>query len=84
VFILNQGSYLTKKGPAVGSRTILLGVLSSGPYMNAEGTIEIREIPTRAEAASVTPVMIHLGYIIKAKEILVLGQHIIEHLKPDE
>jgi hypothetical protein len=84
VVILNQGAYLNKlHGPAVGSRTILLGVLFGGPLINLEGRIEIREIPTSVEPIIVTSAMIHLGYIIKAKEILVLGQHIVENLKAE-
>lgn len=59
------------------NKTILLGLLSSGPYVTQSGKIEIKEIPT----ATVAPVatytqMIHLGYYVKAKEILRLCEHI--------
>ncbi|HEL8003005.1 TPA: hypothetical protein UZ269_002852 [Legionella pneumophila] len=59
------------------SKNILLGLLFSGPYLTQSGKIEIKEIPT----ANIGPVasfnqMIHLGYYIKAKEILVLCEHI--------
>ncbi|MGX8786032.1 S1 family peptidase [Legionella pneumophila] len=59
------------------SKNILLGLLFSGPYLTQSGKIEIKEIPT----ANLVPVasfnqMIHLGYYVKAKEILVLCEHI--------
>lgn len=59
------------------NKNILLGLLSSGPYLTQSGKIEIKEIPT----TNMVPVtsfnqMIHLGYYVKAKEILVLCEHI--------
>lgn len=82
VLIVNQGMYAAKtKGTIVGTRAILLGVLFGGPQMSAEGNIVIREIPTgNREPVSVTRLMINLGYYVKAKEILVLSQHIADIL----
>lgn len=53
----------------------LLGVLYAGPVMNAEGEIVIRNVPTSVTPISVTELMIHLGYYVKAKEVLVLAEH---------
>src|SRR5208283_3338677 len=47
VLLHNAGAYGDKRGNAVvGSRTMLLGVLFSGPLMQADGKIVIRNIPT--------------------------------------
>lgn len=73
VLIVNEGMYTTRQATTVGSRVILLGVLHAGPQWNAQGEIIIREIPTAASVASQTRVMIHLGYIIKARQITALG-----------
>jgi hypothetical protein len=82
VLIVNEGMVVSKKGMNVGSsRVIFLGVLHSGPILEADGTISVQEIPTQNTLASSTKVMIHLGYVIKAKELRVLGEHIKEVLK---
>jgi len=76
VLIVNEGTYYSKPlSVTVGNRAILLGVLFGGPQWTAEGQIVIKPIPTmQPNFVSVTPVMIHLGYIVKAKEILELGK----------
>lgn len=63
----------TNHSYSLASKFILLGLLSSGPYYTQSGKIEIREIPT----GNLVPVtsynqMIHLGYYVKAKEIILL------------
>jgi hypothetical protein len=63
------------------SKNILLGLLFSGPYLTQDGKIEIKEIPT----VNIVPVasfnqMIHLGYYVKAKEILILCEYIKDKL----
>jgi hypothetical protein len=72
--IVNEGMYGTKHGTVVGTRIVLLGVLHAGPHWSAEGHIIAKEIPTGIQVSSQTQVMVHLGYIIKAKELLVLGE----------
>lgn len=82
VLIINEGAYGTKKGMQLGSsRAVLLGVLFAGPQMTAEGKIEIQDIQTSSQPVSITRLMIHLGYIVKAKEILVLGEHVKKILR---
>lgn len=51
-------------------RVILLGVLYAGPTFTKEGEIIVRDIPTSVVPVPVTSMMMHLGYIVKAKEIL--------------
>ncbi|MFA5106199.1 MAG: serine protease [Candidatus Micrarchaeia archaeon] len=76
VVLVNEGMYGTKQGTIVGNRIILLGVLYAGPYMDATGDIEISEIPISRKGLSHTQIMINLGYVIKAKEIRVLGEEL--------
>ncbi|GAB6285336.1 MAG: hypothetical protein STSR0009_15370 [Methanoregula sp.] len=72
VLIFKEGMYQTKKGLMMGKRILLLGVLYGGPQMTVEGDIEIKNIPTVKQQISETSIPIHLGYVIKAKEILKL------------
>ena len=82
VLILNEGTYGTKSGTMIGSsRAVLLGILYAGPCMIAEGEIVTKMIPTSNQPISYTQFPIHLGYIVKAKEILVLGKRIHEVLR---
>lgn len=81
VLLANTGLYYKKDGTTVvGNRVALLGVLFAGPYMTVEGSIEIKPIPTGVLPVSRTNLMIHLGYVIKAREILALGQYIIQEM----
>lgn len=48
----------------------LLGVLFAGPVITAEGEIVVVEVPTVKEAVPVTAYMMHLGHIVKARELL--------------
>ncbi|MEG4007629.1 serine protease [Microcoleus sp. Pol11C1] len=82
VLIVNEGIYSTKSSmTVVGSRVVLLGVLFSGPCITAQGEIVIETIPTSQQPISLTRLMIHLGYIVQAKEIKVLGEHIKQILQ---
>jgi len=78
ILIINEGQFSTKEGDLiVGSRVIFLGVLFGGPIFTQEGEIEIAEIPTAQIPISKTNLMIHLGYYIKAKEIIRLIEEVI-------
>lgn len=75
VLIVNEGSYGTRTGLSLGSRVVLLGVLQSGPFYNSEGEIVIKNIPTtQQQVLANTRTMVNLGYYIKAKEIIKLGE----------
>jgi len=66
----------------VGPRTLLLGILYGGPQYEADGSLEIREIPTaRASRVPVVPIPIHLGFYIKAKELRSLKEAVFAALK---
>lgn len=81
VLIVNEGMFPTKAGALAGTRVFLLGVLFSGPCITAQGEIVIQTIPTSQQPISLTRLMIHLGYIVQAKEIKVLGEHIKQILQ---
>jgi len=82
VVLANIGSYYAKSGAlVVGTRFALLGVLHAGPQMTAEGEIVVEPIPTGVAPKARTPIMIHLGYVIKAREILTLARHIVREAK---
>jgi len=53
-----------------GKRLIFLGILFQGPQLNTKGELIIENIPTQKKVSSITPMMINLGYYIKATEIL--------------
>lgn len=82
VILYDSGTYTDKSGgTTIGSRMMLLGVLRAGPQITAQGNIVIQDIPTTRVPMAATPVMMHLGYIIKAKEITSLGKAMIETLQ---
>lgn len=81
VLILNQGSYTIPTGIAIGSRLIFLGVLFAGPQHQADGSIQIVDIPTRQVPIARTSLPAHLGYYIKAREILELKKHLFQALQ---
>lgn len=68
VFILNQGTYTTSNGIAVGNRIILLGVLYGGHEFNAKGFLQFANLPN--VPSPVTRIPINLGLMIKAERIL--------------
>jgi hypothetical protein len=79
ILICMQGSYANKQGGiCLGTKIIFLGLLSSGPTFNSDGKIEIKEIPTEQTIVARNQQFIHLGYYVKAKEILKLCECIEE------
>jgi len=72
IFILNENGYTDKKGNSYlgGKRVIFLGILFQGHQFNAKGELIIESIPTQQKVSAITPMMINLGYYIKATEIL--------------
>lgn len=82
VVLANLGSYHSKEGAlVVGTRFALLGALYAGPQMTVEGSIEVKPIPTAVVPVTQMRLMIHLGYVIKAKQIVTLTKYIVEKLK---
>ena len=82
IFILNENGYTDKNGNSYldGKRVIFLGILFQGPQFNARGELVIENIPTQQKVSAVTPLMINLGYYIKASEILVFRSEIEKRL----
>ena len=71
VYVMTEGSYSSGNGIAIGNRFIFLGVLCSGPILQVDGSIEIIEVPTSTVAISRTNVMMNLGIVVKATELLI-------------
>lgn len=71
VVIANSGGYTTKGGNTVfgQSRILLLGVLWGGPQFTAEGTIEVKPVPTKSVPISKSPIPTNLGWCIKSRII---------------
>ncbi|MBX7136303.1 MAG: serine protease [Fimbriimonadaceae bacterium] len=64
VFAFFNGMEPTPEGMNLGGQAFyLIGILHSGPVLNAEGRIEQRPVPT--QTVIVTQQMIHLGYCAK-------------------
>jgi hypothetical protein len=78
IFILNENGYTDKKGNSYlgGKRLIFLGTLFQGPQFTTKGELIVENIPTQQKVSAVTPIMINLGYYIKASEIIVMGSEI--------
>lgn len=83
IFLFNQGAYSTNTGDSaaplshkVGTRLKLLGILYAGPVTNVKGEISLEPIPTTNIPTIQSSIMIHLGYVIKSKEINVLCNEI--------
>ena len=77
VLVLNEGSYMTKKGMQLGEwRILLLGVLYGGPEFTAEGGIVVKDIPMRATPVAQMRLPMNLGFYVKAREILTLGEEL--------
>jgi Trypsin-like peptidase domain len=84
VLLLNaSGIYYDKKQNTniIGHRVVFLGVLHAGPQMTTQGEIVIRDIPTNRQVFTQIPLMINLGYVIRASEVLNLSQYITDLLK---
>ena len=83
ILLFNDNGYRDKKGTNhIGARRYaLLGVLFGGPIFDAEGKISIKEIPTQQNIVTNTPLMINIGYYIKAKEILRLKKEVLRTLE---
>jgi hypothetical protein len=56
------------------SRILLLGILYACPQFSAEGEVEVVEVPTSKSAWFTVKMPMHLGYYIKAEELLPLGE----------
>jgi hypothetical protein len=80
IVLFNDNGYTDKNGTnhIAAKRFALLGLLFSGPIYDAQGNIVIKEIPTQQKIIANTPIMVNLGYYIKAKEILKLKEEVLK------
>ena len=70
VYIMNQGAYPTKDGGIwMGNRFIFLGILYAGPTIDAQGSINIINVPTDSSAVISTKLMMNLGLVIHAEKL---------------
>ena len=71
VLLYNRGSYPNRQGGIViDSRINLLGILYAGAQLTVEGEIKVLPVPTQMKPVPITKIPIHLGFVIKAKQIL--------------
>jgi hypothetical protein len=82
IFVCNENGFTDKKGniSVGGKRLIFLGILFQGPVFNSYGNMVVETIPT-GKVTPVTPVMINLGYYIKAVEVLEFKKVIEKHVE---
>lgn len=74
ILIANEGYYAVPDGRLVeGTRILLLGILFAGPQFSADGSITMEEIPTKRVPVVNMNIPVHLGYYIKARRLLELG-----------
>ena len=78
IFILDEKGYFDKKGTLIlgGKRVVFLGILYQGPIITSKGDLIIENIPTQQKVSALTPLMINLGYYIKASELLIFKDEI--------
>jgi Trypsin-like peptidase domain len=79
VFLYEQG--LVKADKTVntfspGGRFGLLGTLWGGPRITEKGDIVVEPAPTDARVGVETAIRMHLGYVIKARELLALEKEV--------
>lgn len=67
VLIVDEGSFSTGNGFALGSRIRLLGIVDAVTEIDERGHIEFRNVPTILEAEPVTKIPANLGLVIKAE-----------------
>jgi hypothetical protein len=72
IVFLNEGSFVRGGELVLGSRLHLLGILFAGPQFDAEGRLEIVDVPTATTARIQTQIPIHLGYFVRAEELFKL------------
>lgn len=68
VFLFNTGSYLDKSSCSfkIDLRIKFIGILHSGPIMNAQGQVLNYETDFKSGDLTSTKVLINLGYVIKS------------------
>lgn len=79
VVLLRRGvDYSVSRRPA--NIPVLLGVLYAGPVLEAEGKVQISGVPTEQLPLTSTTMLMHLGYYVKARELLTLRDEMYRRL----
>lgn len=82
VLIICKDTDKNKLDKFIEDSAILLGILAEGPRWDTEGKILDPEIPKNNQLVNIKIAqMMHLGYIIKAKEIKILGEAVKTQLR---
>jgi hypothetical protein len=68
--IVNEGEFVTGSVFSLGTRALFLGILFAGPMFRADGSVAVINIPTGAVAIASTNIPSHLGYYVKASELV--------------
>lgn len=81
VFLFYPGGYSDKKGNfhiGGGGLCLFLGIISDGYFIDKEGEVHIREIPTQKKIFSEYDEMLDLGVVIKPQSIVETIEHYLE------
>jgi len=76
--LFNNGGYTNKQGTTImgGARLKVLGILYAGPQHVADGQIAMVPVPTANKPIVLTSIPLHLGIVVKAKELVDLDVQI--------
>ncbi len=67
VFRFNEGAYIENSSFIAGGGQInFLGIIYAGPQYTVEGTIIVKNIPTKLEPRSNSDIPVNLGFVLKA------------------
>jgi hypothetical protein len=77
IFVMNEGSWSSQGGLAIGTRFALIGVLYAGHTQTINGTIVSEPIPTHLAPVAKLTHMINLGLCIKSVLIEDLATQVI-------
>jgi len=70
VVIADEGAYMQGSTyVSGGSRLRLLGIISQYYFLNSEGKVEIREVPSSFDTNVITKVPVNLGVVIRAERL---------------
>ncbi|MEM6050478.1 serine protease [Erwinia sp. P7711] len=72
VYVFDEGAFTSGNSMVTSpnGRLLLLGVLHKGPIFNANGEVNIINIPTSSKAVTTTGIMMNLGIVVKSEKIL--------------
>ena len=84
VFIYNQGSYSSKSGLYAGDRLKFVGIVYAVAQHTITGEMKIVDIPTINKPVSVVQVPNNLGVVIKAEQLNVFEDILLEKISKEK